>query len=714
MTEPRNVSSRLLAAFLIFLICSCANLRSEQVQTIAERSILPSAERNKQPPVTGGDAFKTGAANEPVAGEPAVRFSHVPVIAGAPAGVDDGPGSAPPEISVETVDAFVPPLELPAFIDVVFGQMLSVPYITGQGVAARTDVVQLRSSGALPSQTFLELVTTALADYGVRVTAEDGVFKILEDQALKARMPQFIRSRARRDTPSALRPVVQFVELNAISANNMSGLLRQAFGERQTELKIDANPANNFIVLSGLPDDVDAAIAIIEQMDELQYAGTRIVRYEPIFWDAEALSRELSTLLTAEGWQASTTIAAPRTILIVPIIYSNALFIFTRSSEARLRTLHWLNELDRPAKTGDVPQIFVYNVQNVDAELLAGTVNAVLSGGRLSAGAGPLSADGGSSSGNAGAGLIASGGQNSIVVDPMGNRLIFTGAASDYERLLALMRQLDQAPAEVLIEVTVAEVTLSDQTRFGVEWVIDNLGGRDIAASIAQQGLGLGSGGLDFGILTGDVRLDFNAFAQNTQVKVLSTPRLVARSGGAARIQVGADVPIISSQRAAAAQDGVGGTDILQSVEYRSTGVLLSIEPIVFGDNRIDLNISQEVSTALPTTSAEISSPTISNRSITTVLSLEDGATAVIGGLIQDNVTNTKTGIPLLKDIPIIGAAFSNRDITVDRTELVILITAYVIRNQDDKSAFVREFTREIDEALTNSGDLKTLMPANY
>ncbi|GAB4517867.1 MAG: type II secretion system protein GspD [Parvularculaceae bacterium] len=711
MIRVINCSFSAATTLFAFFIVGCASNGSlEQAYSIDQRSVSSRIERPaRQADESGVIGESAGQEESGIGPDIADRglkmLWRVPEISRAALASSTGSESAPPAFASETVNAFVPPLALPAFIDVVFGQMLGAPYVTGQGVAARTDIVQLRSSGEMSSAQFFELVKMALAEYGVRVVADGGAYQIIEDEALKARMPQFIRTRARSETPRALRPVVQFVELHAISAGNMVNILRQAFGDRAADLRIEANPASNFVVLSGLPDDVDAALSIIDQMDELQYAGTDIMRYIPNFWDVTELSRELVNVLSAEGWQASSIVAAPRTILIVPVQFSNAMFIFTRSEDAQARVRYWLSELDRPAKAGDIPQLFVYNVQNVDAAALATTVNNVLSGGGISTQSAAQPAGG---QGVATAEYV--GGSAGIVVDPQGNRLIYSGTASDYERLLPLLRQLDQPPAEVLIEVTVAEIQLSDATRFGVEWVIENLGGDDIA-TLAQQGIGLGSGGLDFGIVSGDVRADFNAFARNSQVNVLSTPRLVARSGGAAQIQVGTDVPVITSQRAANAQDGAGVTDVLQSVEYRSTGVLLSIEPIVFGDNRVDLQVSQEVSTALPTTTADISSPTISNRNLTTTLSLEDGATAVIGGLIQDNVTDGETGIPFLKDIPGVGRLFSARSLEVDRTELVVLITAYVLRGPEDKAAFVQEFTRQINDSLAGDGGFQTVIP---
>jgi general secretion pathway protein D len=216
--------------------------------------------------------------------------------------------------------------------------------------------------------------------------------------------------------------------------------------------------------------------------------------------------------------------------------------------------------------------------------------------------------------------------------------------------------------------------------------------------------------GTSIGLVTGNIDAALNFFAKNNQLNVLSTPRLTARSGGTAQIQVGSDVPIITSQRATDTQSTDNGTDILQSVDYRSTGVLLSIEPIVFGDNRVDLAITQEVSTAIPTTSSQISSPTISNRSVTTQLSLEDGATAILGGLIQETTTRDETGTPILKDIPLIGNLFRNTTLSNTRTELIVLITAYVVRDGEEKKAFTDELVGRFNLTTTDPGNMDTYL----
>ena len=630
-------------------------------------------------------------------------------------------GQAPP-FGVEEVDTVVPPLALPAFIDLVFGQILNVPYTTGPGVAQRSEIVQLRSSGAMPADVFYGLVSMTLKDYGIRVSPEDGVYQVLEDSALKARIPRFIRSRARVETPAGLRPIVQYVELSAIDASTMAGILNQTFGSNQN-LSINVQNSGNFVILNGLPEDVNAALAVIYDMDELQFAGTQVQRISPRYWSAQDLAEELVRILEAEGWQVSRESRSPKPIQLLTVQRSNDLLVFTRDNQARARINYWVQQLDRPTQQGDEPQVFVYSVENMDATVLANTVNQVLSG--IDAQSGPpglaaarARAAASAANGDASASAAPVGG---LVVDPLGNRLIFSGTPSEFERLQTLLRQLDQPPAEVLVEVMIAQVQLTDSTQFGVDWTIRNLndqafngqfsGDTDRASGlsgIVSNG-SFGPAGIAFGVISPDVEVAIDAFAQNNQVTVLSTPRLLARSGGTASVQVGTEVPVLSSS----ATDSTGNAGaIIQEVEYRSTGVILSIEPIVFSDNRIDLTINQEISSTLPGT-GPVQSPSFNNTSVSTLLSLEDGGTAVIGGLIQDNFTQDNSGVPFIKDVPVLGSLFSTNSTSVDRTELVILIKAYVVRGQADRSAFANKYKNEIDQTLRDH-NLTTLRPREF
>jgi general secretion pathway protein D len=281
--------------------------------------------------------------------------------------------------------------------------------------------------------------------------------------------------------------------------------------------------------------------------------------------------------------------------------------------------------------------------------------------------------------------------------------------------LRALLVQLDTPPRQVLVEITIAEVTLSDETRFGIEWFLQAaFQGGDLTID-TRGGLSREPGGLGAtftrAFSTGTVTAALNAIAQNTNLNILSTPRLVARSGSEAQILIGSDVPIITSQRAAESESD-GDTDILQTVQYRQTGVILNMRPVVYGADRVDIELYQEVSSQQPNRTSEIDSPIILNRSVTTQLSLREGMTAVIGGLIQDSYTREQRGIPLLKDIPILGQAFRVDSTTGGKTELLILVTPYILRNDQNVAQAASTYSRAMNRLLDQRGpQVYTLLP---
>ena len=294
------------------------------------------------------------------------------------------------------------------------------------------------------------------------------------------------------------------------------------------------------------------------------------------------------------------------------------------------------------------------------------------------------------------------------------------GSAQDYDRVRPLLQALDKAPREALIEVTVAEVDLNDANNLGIEWtavtpfgatrtqafgtggnvLTPPLPGGAGGGSSPGVGLPVGTTGFNYTILSnlGAVYAVLNALAQNNGLSVLSTPRVLAESGQAANIQVGTQVPVITGQTTTNVAQNAGTSGILQAIQYTQTGVLLSVRPVVHSGNRIDLTVSQEVSQALPNTTPGISSPLIQNRNISTELSLSDGQTVVIGGMIAENRQDSDTGIPYLKNIPGLGLLFRSQMVSKSRTELLVFITPYVISNDSDAAAITRQFEEQMSK----------------
>lgn len=606
------------------------------------------------------------------------------------------------------VNVTLPPQPLPSFINTVFGEILEQPFTLGPDVSERTDVISLRSVNDMAPNTFLALVEEALKDYGLAVIHENGLFRVVGLDELRAQMPQFIRSRARPHVPSDLRPVVQFVELTAIDAADMQVILDQAFPGRD-QLTIRMNRGTNSLVLSGLSDTVDAALTIVEQMDELRFAGTQVITYTPRNWAVEDMANDLQSILTVEGYYVALGSSQPRAITLLPLSVSNQLMVFARDRDLANHVIATARQLDAAAYEAEARIPHVYQVQNANAEDLAEIVNAALGNSRRGtpgAGGNRSTTSGGESGettqstssstsrdNDRNSGVIATDG--GVTVDTTGNRIIFFGTQAEYETLESLMIQLDTASPEVMIEVTIAEVTLTDNLSFGLDAVFDTEFASTFAANIQTDG------GISAVVDTGQVNLSGSATADSSQINILSTPRIIARSGSDATVQVGTDVPVITSQRAADTQSS-GSSDVLQTVQYRSTGIILNVTPLVYSNNRIDLQISQEVSSAETNDNAAIASPIISNRSLTSELSLQDGQTAVLGGLIENRFTRGNGGVPLLKDVPFIGSAFGSESFNSTRTMLVVLVTPYILNSREDRQRVVDTLVSAINAGFQN------------
>ncbi|MCK4485761.1 MAG: type II secretion system protein GspD, partial [Desulfobacterales bacterium] len=274
-------------------------------------------------------------------------------------------------------------------------------------------------------------------------------------------------------------------------------------------------------------------------------------------------------------------------------------------------------------------------------------------------------------------------------VDENRNALIIYATPKEYETLKLLLQKLDVMPAQVLLEASVAEVTLTDTLQYGLEWFLKNTARSQTSILRTLGGLGLGSGGLDYSLVTDSEKFQLllNALAQEGMVKILSSPRITVRDGKSASIIVGTEVPVVTSEATTPDIQTEGTSGIIRSVQYRSTGISLNVTPSVHAEEVVTLEISQEVSEAQTNPTSGIDSPIILQRTITTEVVAADGQTVLLGGLITENESQTVTKVPVLGSIPIIGHLFKTTSKGYNRTELVIMITPHIIRN-----------TQQIDE----------------
>ena len=624
-------------------------------------------------------------------------------------------------IPADRIDVELPPQPLPQMLNTVYGDILKVPYVLGPDVGARTDIVTLRGADGMTKRDLFRMVQASLKSYGLKVVIHDRTVEVVTDALPNQSSPVVLNGRPGAEPPQSAQPVTEYVEAKSVDINAGIALMTDVYPKaRSLTLNVDAR--SNSVVITGGARDVAEAAALLRELDQSKFAGVGVVRFEPVYWSAETMAKSLEDTLKGEGYSVSGSPQRPRSILVMAFTGSTQVLMFAKDPALLARAQEWVGNLDRPQAIGNRPATFIYQAQNTDAEGLADLVETPSGGGGGQArrqepvgvagtppastaaantvGAaditGTIAAMGGSLSAAGHAGSFLDG---RMIVDQPGNRILFTGTASEFTELRKLLVALDTPQRQVLVEVTIAEVTLTDQTNLGLEWFFTHSMSNGATLSGGTLGgLGLGSTGLSLSYKGMNLQTAFNAFASNNKVNILSRPRLVARSGAEANIQVGTDVPIITSQTNAAIQTS-GSTNILQSITYRQTGTILHIKPLVYGDDRVDLIIDQEVSSQEANPNTAIGSPLILDRNITTQLSLADGATAVLGGLMDDDYTKGNNGIPILKDIPVLGSAFRSDTISGNKTELVMLVTPYILHEEDDVNRLTDRYRKEMNAA---------------
>jgi general secretion pathway protein D len=279
-------------------------------------------------------------------------------------------------------------------------------------------------------------------------------------------------------------------------------------------------------------------------------------------------------------------------------------------------------------------------------------------------------------------------GQTTIVPDQATNSLVIRTAPPNFPVLQETIDKLDVRPAQVLLEVLIAEVNLGKATQYGINW---RLFTQELVTGDSTRGItgvyggpqfgdsALGSlGGLGIRVVSMganvDVRAIIQALASRTTVKVLSTPRILALNNEEARILVGSEVPFTQSTRT--------GLDVVvdQTVQFRNVGTQLTIVPTVNKDRYVTFRILQEVSAlTAQTIQAALNAPVISTREVETSAIVRSGSTIIIGGLIGETEQLIQSGVPILMDLPILGALFRNRDKSQSRSELAIFVTPHVV-----------------------------------
>ena len=288
-----------------------------------------------------------------------------------------------------------------------------------------------------------------------------------------------------------------------------------------------------------------------------------------------------------------------------------------------------------------------------------------------------------------------------MTADETNNAVIVFGSPREYAVVEDALRKLDVPPYQVLIEAAITEVSLNDNLKYGLQWNFTQ-GTSSFSQSDGTTATPVRSfPGFSYMLNTSDINAVLNALEQRTTLKVVSAPKLVVLNNQTAALQVGDQVPI---QTQSSQSTVTGSAPVINSIEYRDTGVIFKVTPRVNAGGLVLLDIAQEVSDVSNRTISGISSPIISTRRIATTIAVQDGQVVTLGGLFRDSDTWQRNGLPLLSRIPVVGGLFGNHDKTKARTELLVLIKPHVLRSADD----AREVTEELRAKIRTLEPFKT------
>ena len=638
--------------------------------------------------------------------------------------VESGPsvGSAPvrtvdkrdlPQMRTsEPVTLTLDGVSLGAFINEVFGTVLGFSLDIDQSVRSRSELVSLRLVEPEPPHRVYVIAEEVLKRYQVRIVEDEGVLRFLPGGDEAAEPPRLITARALPEVPSGERPVFVAMPLDVSEPGRVAAQVRALFGGG-SQVTLTEMIEANALLISGPPASVQAAMEAVALLDRVSLRNKKSLRINPLYLGADVLAKELTDVLTAQGYSVRQGAGGSGVLTFVPVPSANALIVFSESDQALAAVREWVERIDQPSDedAGD-GGVFIYSARHTTVDSLLPVLQALLGGSSTgsgaqtaargneptatsstnSSGSGPRSSAGNRLGGRktgAQASVISSD-AGQLAVDPVRNVIVFQGDAQRWRAIQGVLARLDQPARQVVIEVTIAEVTLTDELEHGVEWALRNVGINNFEGGLTfNQALEPNTSGVTWSPISssGQVRAMINLFAEDSRVAILSTPRLMVKSGESASIDVGSEVPIITSQATAPDLPTNGGASILQQVQYRKTGVLLELSAVVHSGQRVDLEISQEVSEATQTNTSDISSPSIFSRRLQTSLSLQDGESMLLGGLISSSTTQGTSRVPGLGDIPVLGKLFQSSRNQESRTELLMLITPYVIEDASQARA---------------------------
>jgi general secretion pathway protein D len=638
-------------------------------------------------------------------------------------------------------------------VSLILREIAKVDYVIHPPI---NGTVTLATQGEISADQAVLLLEAALQANGLQMARDTrGTYHIGRAEAIKGIVPALRQVGGAGPLPPGYGAIV--VPLKFIGAGEMASILRPM---APAEALVRVDTVRNLLVLVGTRTQAEGWLDIVSTFDVDMLKGMSV----GVFPLKHVSTREVEAalrLLSAGGGSAAAPAGpagpagAPRAadpeggaalspsfplfgaLRVLPIERINSLMVVTPRAAYLDEARRWIEKLDQPGGNSLEAQLFVYPVQNGNAKHLANVLNGLFGNGTsapqtatssgvapglqqatatsigfttgmgLSAGAaGGASAggiQGGGTSALRGSGLttVSLNGNLRVIADEINNAVLVYGTRGEFEKIEITLRRLDVPPTQVLIEASIIEVTLTDDLKYGLQWIFTDkvrggLTGTGVLGTAAGSVFGATPAGFSYTLRNtlGDVRAVISALADKSLVKVISSPSLMVLDNHTATIAVGNQQPIKVGDTI------TPGGVITSNIQYKDTGVNLAVTPSVNAGNMVTMQINQSVTDVGQVDAATLQRSFL-QRQFASKVAVRSGETLVLGGLIRDNTTNGKSGLPGLQDIPLFGSLFGANVKSTNRTELLVIITPRVVRTEQD----MRQIGQELKDRM------KTLYP---
>lgn len=590
-----------------------------------------------------------------------------------------------------------------------------VSEITGKSFIVDEDVqgtVTIYSESSLSPVQVFELFKSVLELNGLAITRVGDFYKIVNSEKAQKRYLS-VDSDTRATTDDL---VTQIVKLRYVKGKEVKAALESLTA---SEIVVYPDEEGNTLIITDLASNVRKLQDIIKEMDVSQYANRHVQIFPVEHANLEDLILDLNQILAIPGAAGTLdqmaaptpeqpdqqetpdqTAGAEQPSPVTPVVPAgtatnlyaitrlNALMVSSNNPDVLTLVEKWIRILDQPAAGTVMPEEelapnertnFVYPVKYSKAEELAPILVKVYEDVSQSQGQQPEDQQ------QPTAQTVTDAEEQApvFIEDKSTNSLVIRATPKQYAQILSLLDKLDQRPPQVLIDVIIAEVTLSDSDVFGVQGMLQSedqltIGGETnvftAASETAFSGIASGDGFSYMLNAPGRFLMQLRALASEGRVKVLSDPHILVQNNQEANINIGDSIPITTTT-------GQGDTE-QTTIEYKATGIILTVTPQINFEGDVIMDIEQQVSSPGTRETGDVAPP-INEKRAKTRLITQDGQPLVIGGLISSQSSTSRQGVPLLKDIPLLGRLFRYNDLQNNRKELVILVLPRIVRSPE-------------------------------